>query len=670
MEETASPPAHTCAHCVDIVFPGSPERIYLTKLGPPEDLFGELYFIEVTRNFLGLSLADLRLGANAGCDFSQYIKDQIEHMIFKRFKDETERKIYKDANPDAIQLYTQLYGFPVDYTGIELLICLQGLHLPHDACEGRDMSRCFVTSRSVSVRYVLTRTLGDNLDGQLMIRKPISRNPLSARTITDVRNWLRNCEDERDGYHKICSLSERAYVPTRLIRISDPLDQLQLELVCGDNMGEHDKSRYVALSYCWGGDQPSKLTQDNYDLYKKNIAWETLPKAVQDAAKTAQALGFHYIWVDSMCIVQDDKKDKETEINLMTKVYAHATLTVVNKRSDRVTEGFLHPRTLSSGTSSIQYRATDGQTQHLTLSEISASIPLDDEGYGLAGYGPLNNKEAESVYRSSFIDAAMFFSVNPGYRSGQLDEELVRTSWYAIVESYSLRSVTESEDRVLALSGIAERFASLIPGRYIAGLWENMMPRSLFWMKPILDMATDRPVEYRGPSWSWISIDGQVELEHIRIDNCLCEIVSVEYMLENAEALYGAVRNATLHIKGPALSVEWRCTRQDWRPLEDPSEFRWHRGESDKHQDPDLGVRLDAREPTTEWREVVLLAYGFSNEGPHHRYTRFIALTKVDEVEVDNEPRHRFRRLGIGSFMPNSPLPHVESWPVSSYYVI
>ena len=170
MEETASPPAHTCAHCVDIVFPGSPEKIYLIKLGPPEDLFGELYFIEVPRNFLGLSLADLRLGANAGCDFSQYLKDQIEHMIFKdekenkRFKDEIERKMYKDANPDAIQLYTQLYGFPtVDRTVIELLIYLQGLHLPHDVCEGRDMSRCFITSRSVSIRYVLTRTPGKSL---------------------------------------------------------------------------------------------------------------------------------------------------------------------------------------------------------------------------------------------------------------------------------------------------------------------------------------------------------------------------------------------------------------------------------------------------------------------------------------------------------------------------
>jgi hypothetical protein len=189
----------------------------------------------------------------------------------------------------------------------------------------------------------LLTKLEDDLDGQVTIPKSISRNPLSASTITDVRDWLRHCEDERDSYHKICSLSERAYVPTRLIRISGPLDQLQLRIVCGDDMGEHDMSRYVALSYCWGGDQTHKLTQENHGLYKKNITWESLPRAIQDAAKTAQVLGFHYIWIDSMCIIQDSKDDKEAEISQMTKVYAHATLTVVNKRGDRVTEGFLHP---------------------------------------------------------------------------------------------------------------------------------------------------------------------------------------------------------------------------------------------------------------------------------------------------------------------------------------
>lgn len=564
----------------------------------------------------------------------------------------------------------------------------------------------------------------------MSIHNSITRNPLSARTVTNVREWLKHCEDEQDGYHKICSLSERAYVPTRLIKISGLPDQLQLRIVCGDDMGEHDMSRYVALSYCWGGDQTNKLTQENHDLYRKNIAWKTLPRTIQNAAKTAQALGFQYIWIDSMCIVQDSKEDKEVEISQMTKVYAHATLTVINKRSDKVTEGFLHPRTLPSGTSSIQYRTENGRIQRLTISfedafyreECSAintrgwalqeyllsrrrlvigtwstewhcrrevrdrghgwtpsrlwyhspGIPFDKKSEGWAGHGPFGSKEAESVYSSSFINAAMFFSVNPGYPSGRLNEALVRGSWYAIVHSYSLQSVTVSEDRILAVSGIAERFANLTPGRYIAGVWENMLPASLFWAKD--HQPTDRPVKYRGPSWSWISIDGKVE--HMRSDNCLCEILSVDYMLENAEALYGAVRNATLHIKGPALSIEWRYTRQDRQRQEDKqlqedlSKLRWSRDGSDDPQDPRLTVYLDAREQTTEWREVVLLAYAFSNYGPDDQTAQYIALTKVDQVEVENESRHRFRRLGLVFSVDNSHLPSVESWPVSSYYVI
>jgi hypothetical protein len=730
---------------VDIVFPGIPEEIYVADLGPPEDPFGNLRFREKNSNRLGLSMADLRLKANAGCEFAQYLKDEIEHQM------------YRNADPGAVQLYTHSLGIP-DFIIIEPLICLQGLHLPEDVFGGKDVSRCFVTAgsdrgplhihcgltttsgksfaywckirHSVLGKATLLTKLGNGLDGTLGNRRTISRDPLSARTATDIRDWLERCEDERDGYHKICSLSERAYVPTRLIKISGPPDQLQLRIVCGDDVEEYDMSRYVALSYCWGGDQPNKLTHENHDLYKKNITWESLPGTIQDAAKTAQVLGFHYIWIDSMCIVQDSKEDKEAEISQMTKVYAHATLTVVNKRGDKVTEGFLHPRTLLSGTSSIQYRAKDGQTQRLTLSFADASkreessavntrgwtlqeyllsrrrlvigtwstewlcrrevdghrdgwvasysyrsragLPSDHEGAGWAGKGPFGSKEAESVYSSSFINAAMFFSVNPGYPSGQLNEALVRDPWYAIVDSYSLRSVTESEDRVLALSGIAERFANSIPGRYIAGLWENMMPESLFWYRH--GMVNDRPVRYRGPSWSWVSIDGQVDLAPI--DNCLCEMLSVEYMLENAEALYGAVRNATLHIKGPALSIEWRYTRQDRQRQEDKelqedlSELRWFRDGSDDSQDPQLRVSFDAREKTTEWREVILLAYQLSKYSPDHRDTWCIALTKVDQVEVDGKPRHRFRRLGTCRFNGYSPLPHVENWPVSSYYVI
>jgi hypothetical protein len=134
MEEIASLSAHTCAHCVDIVFPGSTEEIYVAYLGPPEDRFGNLDLQGKTLSRLGISLADLRLRANAGCDFAQYLKDDIED------------RMYKDADPDAIQLYIRLENYPRII--IEPLICLQGLHIPHDIFGGKDISRCFVTAAS------------------------------------------------------------------------------------------------------------------------------------------------------------------------------------------------------------------------------------------------------------------------------------------------------------------------------------------------------------------------------------------------------------------------------------------------------------------------------------------------------------------------------------------
>jgi hypothetical protein len=147
MEETASPPAHTCAHCVDVVFPGSLEKIHTSYRGPPEDPFGNLHFREETLNRLGLCLADLRLKANAGCDFSQYLKDNIED------------RMNIDADPDAIQLYIRLEDYPRIL--IEPLICLQGLHLSDDIFGGKDVSRCFVTAASKGNRLWISCFLSD-----------------------------------------------------------------------------------------------------------------------------------------------------------------------------------------------------------------------------------------------------------------------------------------------------------------------------------------------------------------------------------------------------------------------------------------------------------------------------------------------------------------------------
>lgn len=105
-------------------------------MGPPEDPFGNLDFREKNLNRLGLSLADLRLRTNAGCDFAQYLKDEVEYEVHEK---------YRDASPDAIQLYTHQSGSA--FSSFEALICLQSLHLQDDVFKGKDVSRCFVTGR-------------------------------------------------------------------------------------------------------------------------------------------------------------------------------------------------------------------------------------------------------------------------------------------------------------------------------------------------------------------------------------------------------------------------------------------------------------------------------------------------------------------------------------------
>ncbi|KAH8632647.1 hypothetical protein IG631_11281 [Alternaria alternata] len=150
MEEIASPLPHSCAHCVDIVLPGSPEKIHISNIGSPGDPFSDLHFYEEDLNRLDLSLADLGIRANAGCNFSQYLKDNIEH------------KMYKSADPNAIQLYTRQEND--GYMIIEPLICLQSLHLQDEVLASKDLSRCFATTGSrgglLYIYCVLTKTSG------------------------------------------------------------------------------------------------------------------------------------------------------------------------------------------------------------------------------------------------------------------------------------------------------------------------------------------------------------------------------------------------------------------------------------------------------------------------------------------------------------------------------
>ncbi|EEU41745.1 uncharacterized protein NECHADRAFT_8553, partial [Fusarium vanettenii 77-13-4] len=130
--------------------------------------------------------------------------------------------------------------------------------------------------------------------------------------------WLFNCLTN----HPKCSSKGICESPVRLLKLGQ--DESTVCLV-----PNHQNFRYAALSYCWGADQEYKLIQARLTAYHASIDVASLPKSVQDAIKVARSLdGISYIWIDSLCIIQDDDDDKGSQLAKMGDIYRGGTVTI------------------------------------------------------------------------------------------------------------------------------------------------------------------------------------------------------------------------------------------------------------------------------------------------------------------------------------------------------
>jgi hypothetical protein len=85
---------------------------------------------------------------------------------------------------------------------------------------------------------------------------------------------------------------------------------------------------FVSLSHCWGGAEILKLTTTNISVLKGDISFLQLPKTFQDAIQVVRTLGIRYIWIDSLCIIQNSDQDWHKEASAMLKVYKHALFNI------------------------------------------------------------------------------------------------------------------------------------------------------------------------------------------------------------------------------------------------------------------------------------------------------------------------------------------------------
>ena len=152
--------------------------------------------------------------------------------------------------------------------------------------------------------------------------------------------------------------------PTRLIELnSENAENIKIvELI---HMGI-----YATVSYCWGGDKFVKTTTATILQHQIGIEISSLGRTLQDAIRVARSLHIPYLWVDSLCIIQDDAQDMAREIAKMSEYYENGYVSICASAASSYSEGFLGARTNNPylyGPFELPYRGPDNNLGSVKL---------------------------------------------------------------------------------------------------------------------------------------------------------------------------------------------------------------------------------------------------------------------------------------------------------------
>jgi hypothetical protein len=254
--------------------------------------------------------------------------------------------------------------------------------------------------------------------------------------------------------------------------------------------------------------------------------------------------------------------DKDTQISHMPAIYASADVTIAAACSPSARIGFLDPPDVSSR--NFLFHLEGLGSRHVSFEGESGSVePLDTRGWTLQetalsrrllSFGTHSisldcmkkSVEFNSVSHRVSQTPRTFLRQVSSSLAAQEDSAEFHKLWITLVEEYTRRQLTLPNDRLLAISGLADRVSLSGGGRYLAGLWEAQLPRGLLW---IGNAPGTRRNMGRAPSWSWATIDGEVFFPQVE-KNSEGKIVirptltvhNSSVVANHAEARYGAVR--------------------------------------------------------------------------------------------------------------------------------
>ena len=349
--------------------------------------------------------------------------------------------------------------------------------------------------------------------------------------------------------HSECIRAQPAntFLPTRVIAVGGEGEQKSPYLY--ESRGE--KATYACLSHCWGSSEHLKTTSSTLYIRKKCIPLEDLSQTFRDAIRVTRAFRIPYLWIDSLCIIQDDEADWELESSRMAETYRNAIVTIAATSSPDGTGGLFcvnpefqkRAKIRVDGNSVFIRKSIDHATElhrrSLRLQDPSnlkqlAAMPLTTRAWAVQErilstrmvhfthqgifWECITHQRHETSSRPSFNGPKREF-LNCYFNEWRAEDNY-KTRWRMIVAIYTRANLTRESDKLPALSGISGLFQHVLQDSYLAGLWRKSLVFDMAWSHadPGRRVLT-RPSVYRAPSWSWASVDGPVHWNKYQMED-------------------------------------------------------------------------------------------------------------------------------------------------------
>lgn len=385
----------------------------------------------------------------------------------------------------------------------------------------------------------------------------LSSTNMDTQAIQQIKKWLRTCTEEHAdcGAHRERMPLFSTHSTFRLVDVGTRTnDNIRLVEVCsGQDTGDlqNEYSRYITLSYRWTAETGrTSLKTENKAQFEQFIPTDDWPKVYHDAVSIAHQLDVRYLWIDSLCIIQDQTEDWLTQAALMGTIYSGGLLNLAAVQGSGL-EVSRHPLRVAPCLLTLQTPEVLGLDSRLTKwlcyrpDDIRKAVdraPLYKRGwyfqervlsrrtvhFGDQLFWECTTLRASEAFplrtevptRQDYVDAAIRdIKLDLQTEDPSHERHLARyhRRWCSIVRCYTQTELTKPSDRLTALKGIASAMASQFRHSqtdYLAGLWKPNIAIHLLWARqsesysPADEILADQLANHF-PSWSWASCPGE-----------------------------------------------------------------------------------------------------------------------------------------------------------------